>query len=325
MNARALMMVAAVAAGVALACGSQGASEGAESGGTEAAATCGSTCTACVLGVRTDILPFYQRNGWDTGCGNRDAIVANWCGIDPSGCNAVKTGACAASCGTGGCGSPCTQCVLGARTDILPFYRQNGWDTGCGNRDAIVANWCGIDPSGCNAVKTGTCAATCGVSPVDPYCTQNCGCDAQGRNCNFGTRLTDGWCKCCARNCGGNQAACVQQGYQGDRGFPAGTARHCGCINPTGNGHDFTLASAASLSSCYSNLRANSAVTSGYQVIWHPGASNCSSGQHMHIASSSATGLYRFGIDCLGQSTYGGQACTYDRNYGCYYLWQGAR
>jgi hypothetical protein len=59
------------------------------------------------------------------------------------------------------CGSACTQCILGKRTDILPFYAANGWDTGCGNRDAIVSNWCGIDPAGCAAQKSGACAAAC--------------------------------------------------------------------------------------------------------------------------------------------------------------------
>jgi len=62
------------------------------------------------------------------------------------------------------CGAPCTQCVLGLRSDILPFYQQNGWDTSCGNRNAIVTNWCGIDPGGCNAVKTGSaCRSSCGL------------------------------------------------------------------------------------------------------------------------------------------------------------------
>ncbi|WP_437753500.1 hypothetical protein [Sorangium sp. So ce1389] len=63
------------------------------------------------------------------------------------------------------CGSACTECVLVQRADILPFYASNGWDTTCGNRDNIVANWCGIDPAGCNAVRSGACAASCGVSP----------------------------------------------------------------------------------------------------------------------------------------------------------------
>lgn len=60
--------------------------------------SCGSSCTVCILNARPDILPFYQANGWDTSCGNRDNIVNNWCGIDPAGCNAVKNGICSAQC-----------------------------------------------------------------------------------------------------------------------------------------------------------------------------------------------------------------------------------
>ncbi len=63
------------------------------------------------------------------------------------------------------CGSACTECVLAQRPDIIPFYQANGWITECSNRDNIVANWCGIDPAGCSAVRNGACAASCGVSP----------------------------------------------------------------------------------------------------------------------------------------------------------------
>jgi hypothetical protein len=72
---------------------------------------------------------------------------------------------CQASCiAPGSCGNACTACVLQQRTDILPFYQSNGWDTSCGNRNAIVANWCSIDPSSCNTVKTGSaCRSACGL------------------------------------------------------------------------------------------------------------------------------------------------------------------
>jgi murein DD-endopeptidase MepM/ murein hydrolase activator NlpD len=127
--------------------------------------TCGTSCTQCVLGLRTDVLPFYQSNGWDTSCGNRDAILTNWCSLDPSGCASAKSSStCQASCiAAGSCGNACTACVLQARTDVLPFYQSNGWDTSCGNRNAIVANWCSIDPNGCNTAKTGTCRSSCGL------------------------------------------------------------------------------------------------------------------------------------------------------------------
>lgn len=132
----------------------------------KAAATCGSSCTQCVLNLRTDILPFYQSSGWDTSCPNRDAIVSNWCGLDPTGCVTAKSSTtCQASCiAPGSCGNVCTQCVLSQRTDILPFYQANGWDTSCSNRNAIVANWCSIDPTSCANVKTSTaCRSSCGL------------------------------------------------------------------------------------------------------------------------------------------------------------------
>lgn len=57
------------------------------------------------------------------------------------------------------CGTAVTQCILDARPDLLPFYQSNGWSTACNNRDNIVNNWCGIDPTSCNNLKSGTCAA----------------------------------------------------------------------------------------------------------------------------------------------------------------------
>jgi hypothetical protein len=56
------------------------------------------------------------------------------------------------------CGTALTQCVISARPDILPYYAPN-WDTSCWDRDAIIQNWCGIDPTGCNALRYGACSA----------------------------------------------------------------------------------------------------------------------------------------------------------------------
>jgi hypothetical protein len=57
------------------------------------------------------------------------------------------------------CGTALTQCIISYRPDILPFYASN-WDTSCGDRDAIIQNWCGIDPAGCNALRYGApCSA----------------------------------------------------------------------------------------------------------------------------------------------------------------------
>jgi surface antigen len=50
--------------------------------------------------------------------------------------------------------SSCTECILDLRTDILPFYGQNGWDISPQKHNKIVDNWCGIDPAGCGAAKT---------------------------------------------------------------------------------------------------------------------------------------------------------------------------
>lgn len=104
------------------------------------------------------------------------------------------------------CGTALTQCILRARTDILPFYQGNGWNTSCPNRDAIVANWCGIDPGACNTLKAGTCAAfnnSCrcsggihlGGAVIDTNATfcgyQVCGTNNHIYSCSTGNVWTD--------------------------------------------------------------------------------------------------------------------------------------
>ncbi|HVE82832.1 MAG TPA: hypothetical protein VND93_08280 [Myxococcales bacterium] len=61
--------------------------------------------------------------------------------------------------GQSGCGTALTQCILFNRPDILTNYASWGWNTACWNRDSIVNNWCGLDPTGCNGLKAGACAA----------------------------------------------------------------------------------------------------------------------------------------------------------------------
>jgi hypothetical protein len=123
---------------------------------------CGSTCTQCILGDRPDVVPYYKQNGWDTSCSDLDNIVHDWSGIDPTSFYGLTTGACASACtGSAFCGSGCTQCVFGHRADLIPFYKMNNWAINCGNLDNIIANWCGIDPAGCSAVKTGACVSAC--------------------------------------------------------------------------------------------------------------------------------------------------------------------
>ncbi|MBI2028821.1 hypothetical protein HYT02_00180, partial [Candidatus Gottesmanbacteria bacterium] len=77
----------------------------------------------------------------------------------------------------------CNACILNNRTDILPFYQQNGWDTSCGNQDAIVNNWCGIDSGACNDLKSNECASVCQTTPPISCPRGNMGnlnCDSQG-------------------------------------------------------------------------------------------------------------------------------------------------
>lgn len=110
------------------------------------------------------------------------------------------------SLGQAYCGTALTQCILNARSDILPFYQSNGWNTACWNRDAIVSNWCGIDPGGCNALRNGTCAAfnnSCrcsggthlGGAAIDPngtYCGyQVCGTSRKIYSCSAGNSWSD--------------------------------------------------------------------------------------------------------------------------------------
>ncbi len=60
----------------------------------------------------------------------------------------------------------CTKCILDARSDILPFYDENGWSTTCANQTKIVNNWCGptVDPNACQTIKTGQCASACAAT-----------------------------------------------------------------------------------------------------------------------------------------------------------------
>jgi|LGOV01.1.fsa_nt_gb hypothetical protein len=125
-----------------------------------------SPCTQCILSIRPDILPFYERNGWDISPENHNNIIDNWCGIDPPGCCAAKFN-CDADCELCDVPSPCTQCILGIRPDILPFYERNGWDISPENQDNIIENWCGIDPAGCSEVKFDCYAYACWEGSVN--------------------------------------------------------------------------------------------------------------------------------------------------------------
>lgn len=104
--------------------------------------SCGSALTQCILRMRPDVLPFYQANGWDTSCGNRNAIVNNWCGqVDSDGsCPALKAGACLAYDSTVRC--PAFTQVGGvaiARSDTFPGYKVCGTDLRMHTCDATGA------------------------------------------------------------------------------------------------------------------------------------------------------------------------------------------
>lgn len=62
-------------------------------------------------------------------------------------------------------GDACGNCIVGVRTDLRPFYNQNG-HSACSNKQ-IVNDWCnGLDPAACNALKSGQCAQQCGGIPT---------------------------------------------------------------------------------------------------------------------------------------------------------------
>lgn len=104
--------------------------------------------------------------------------------------------------GISSCGTALTQCILFNRPDLLPYYAGNGWTTTCPYRDSIVSNWCTIDPTGCNELKTGACSAfnnSCrcgggthlGGTAIDPNATfcgyRVCGQDNKIYSCQAGS------------------------------------------------------------------------------------------------------------------------------------------
>ena len=66
-------------------------------------------------------------------------------------------------------GNSCSDCILNGRSDILPFFKTNGWDISCANQGKVVTNWCtSVDPSACKSLKAGTCASVCGTTTLAP-------------------------------------------------------------------------------------------------------------------------------------------------------------
>ena len=58
--------------------------------------------------------------------------------------------------------------MLNNRSDILPFYKSNGWNVSCENQQAIVDNWCTLDPTACNNLKLNECISSCETANLCP-------------------------------------------------------------------------------------------------------------------------------------------------------------
>jgi len=102
--------------------------------------------------------------------------------------------------------SPCTQCIIDFRPDILPFYERNGWDISPENQDNIIDNWCGIDPEGCSAAKE-SCDAYC---DLENYCAGR----GNGWYCDGGSLV-----KCVDGN-EASRTACAHGCYSSPPGEP---------------------------------------------------------------------------------------------------------
>jgi hypothetical protein len=127
----------------------------------------GTPLTECILGLRPDVIPFYQQNGWDIT--QRDAIVSNWSGIAPD-----EYAAAAATC------SGVSASSSGGATDFTDGSRI------CG--DTCVTNADCADPSGSATAtcRNGTCENTlCPAGQTQPGTI--CSCNAQnacGQQCS---------------------------------------------------------------------------------------------------------------------------------------------
>lgn len=76
------------------------------------------------------------------------------------------------STGAGCSGNTCTDCIINNRSDILPFYKTNGWDTTCSGQGKVVTDWCSkVDSSGCQSLKSGSCASACSTTTFVPVST----------------------------------------------------------------------------------------------------------------------------------------------------------
>lgn len=93
------------------------------------------------------------------------------CLTPPQGCRYQGGDAC--NCGQIVCSGnsvtqACAQCIIGFRTDLLPFYQSNGWNISSSNYVSIVNNWCNQVSSQatqeCLGVKKQVCQNVCATT-----------------------------------------------------------------------------------------------------------------------------------------------------------------
>lgn len=198
--------------------------------------------------------------------------------------------------GGGACsGSSCTDCILNNRTDILPFYASNGWDTSCSNQVNIVNNWCNIDPSGCYSISTTTCSSQCGGPAPTPVPTP-APTPAPAPGCTPGTAC--GTCvaqKCSDGSiCATGHTYCVYSGSGNYCGSCQKEVDNCAtqCVGPVPTPTP-TLAPTYSF-----NLSPNCNNGPGLSASWAAGTgSNCNA--HIYAGSTA----YQVNSNCTGTWT----------------------
>jgi len=238
--------------------------------------------------------------------------------------------------GNNGC-TGCNSCIDQVRSDVVAAYRSWGHTESC---DSIINDWCNnLDPSSCASAKS-SCSGACGAPsggmcswngqscsdtyqetqncassgkscPVNCHKSGSCMCVGDGTCCSWGAgSYCDDPCAqaaCASTNGGGNgNGNVVHNGVWNTYNSAAqnilnNIASTCGAtVSPLagGGGHsDFSVD--VDFRSCFDKVRSQSWMV-GWEFIWHPGTSHCSSMQHLHIlnpagGSHGIDGLYQPG------------------------------
>lgn len=286
-------------------------------GGGGGSCTEASACTNCILTTRTDILPAFQSWGWDISCGNWNNIANEWCNIDPSGCNGIKTTTCASPCGYSpppppSCGTPqfqynqCTGC-----NESEPVYRDScgNWSTGPKQTDSSCGDttWCAgptptpvSDPCPGQHDITGVCNAGC--------CSNNGQCPS-GEKCN----LSNGYCQ--------SGKSCNSRGGSDPAPTPTPTPVPPSCLTQTCTYHTPDSSCASGLKVC-----SGSGTTGENQpgCIFTEGCSSCSCYNPEPApapAEKKETCNGKYSMSLLNssplKSNFGDPDCNYDK-YGLY-------